>query len=701
MASEENIGKLYRIAQEEHGERINYESFRESLMRSISADLDIDEMIIKMLESSEGVSIGTYKNGVFVFSNEVIKTAEKLVIEDAKKKDIYETDDKIDVDVTKEIIKETKPKESRVTGFAEMSFEQQLELIYDYAEWTIENVKEVQEERDSWYENLPNNPNLTPEQKKSAERVVAVYKNIENDAKKSFDIYLKGAQNFQEILFSNASEEEKRKKYEEYLAETRKMLEENLELLQKSDASDKQKNAVYERLAVATGMKTDDIREAIQEFGYDVDEWVDTLANFVMTPVYKTDFETARNDSIRWNTYGAIETAKAVKFDQSVKKIFEKPGMEFTKEEQVEALFALTANQQKQIIDQIMGRSGSRFDDMIMGMKIKDRSTGIRYAGELPKLELIKGAEEYGDLGQYILTPPKETRIFKMLDGIRTVGTEEVSDSQEELLVTDKEFGDRLMANISKPLYQDITFTERVLRTPQTIFPTTYKSSTETLEAVLKKNDKIPMAGLPGLKYTPTNVTRFNPLVVETMVVDTEPLKPIQPKTKTVQETPVPPVIEEVVTEPIEEPYVSKPNMSEANVVPTPPAAEVVEPENVQEEPETALPANITLGDKLKRGFNALGDKMKAVFAAIVSNDKSKGLFARVSDALAGSAGSSDATSTSSTSSAGQGKEAQVVDYLNQHFDINVKAARDAAIASQEAATKETKAVDEKGDETK
>ena len=79
MASEENIGKLYRIAQEEHGERINYESFRESLMRSISADLDIDEMIIKMLESSEGVSIGTYKNGVFVFSNEVIKTAEKLV----------------------------------------------------------------------------------------------------------------------------------------------------------------------------------------------------------------------------------------------------------------------------------------------------------------------------------------------------------------------------------------------------------------------------------------------------------------------------------------------------------------------------------------------------------------------------------------------------------------------------------------------
>ena len=185
------------------------------------------------------------------------------------------------------------------------------------------------------------------------------------------------------------------------------------------------------------------------------------------------------------------------------------------------------------------------------------------------------------------------------------------------------------------------------------------------------------------------------------MVVDTEPLKPIQPKTKTVQETPVPPVVEEVVTEPMEEPYVSKPNMSEANVVPTPPAAEVVEPENVQEEPETALPANITLGDKLKRGFNALGDKMKAVFAAIVSNDKSKGLFARVSDALAGSAGSSDATSTSSTSSAGQGKEAQVVDYLNQHFDVNVKAARDAAIASQEAATKETKAVDEKGDETK
>ena len=701
MASEENIGKLYRIAQEEHGERINYESFRESLMRSISADLDIDEMIIKMLESSEGVSIGTYKNGVFVFSNEVIKTAEKLVIEDAKKKDIYETDDKIDVDVTKEIIKETKPKESRVTGFAEMSFEQQLELIYDYAEWTIENVKEVQEERDSWYENLPNNPNLTPEQKKSAERVVAVYKNIENDAKKSFDIYLKGAQNFQEILFSNASEEEKRKKYEEYLAETRKMLEENLELLQKSDASDKQKNAVYERLAVATGMKADDIREAIQEFGYDVDEWVNTLANFVMTPVYKTDFETARNDNIRWSIYGATETAKAAKFDQSVKKIFEKPGMEFTKEEQVEALFALTANQQKQIIDQVMGRTGSRFDYFLKEMEFNDRSTGIRYAGELPKLELIKGAEEYGDLGQYILTPPKETRIFKMLDGIRTVGTEEVSDSQEELLVTDKEFGDRLMANISKPLYQDITFTERVLRTPQTIFPTTYKSSTETLEAVLKKNDKIPMAGLPGLKYTPTNVTRFNPLVVETMVVDTEPLKPIQPKTKTVQETPVPPVIEEVVTEPIEEPYVSKPNMSEANVVPTPPAAEVVEPENVQEEPETALPANITLGDKLKRGFNALGDKMKAVFAAIVSNDKSKGLFARVSDALAGSAGSSDATSTSSTSSAGQGKEAQVVDYLNQHFDVNVKAARDAAIASQEAATKETKAVDEKGDETK
>uniref|UniRef100_UPI0025A0A984 hypothetical protein n=1 Tax=Klebsiella pneumoniae TaxID=573 RepID=UPI0025A0A984 len=69
MALEENIGKLHRLAQENNEELIDYGSFRASLMRSIDKDLDVDQMIIKMIEASENNVIGTYKNGVFVFSD--------------------------------------------------------------------------------------------------------------------------------------------------------------------------------------------------------------------------------------------------------------------------------------------------------------------------------------------------------------------------------------------------------------------------------------------------------------------------------------------------------------------------------------------------------------------------------------------------------------------------------------------------------
>ena len=92
MVLEENIGKLHRLAQENNEELIDYGSFRASLMRSIGKDLDVDQMIIKMIEASENNVIGTYKNGVFVFSDEVIKSAEVLVRKENKKRtgNIYE-----------------------------------------------------------------------------------------------------------------------------------------------------------------------------------------------------------------------------------------------------------------------------------------------------------------------------------------------------------------------------------------------------------------------------------------------------------------------------------------------------------------------------------------------------------------------------------------------------------------------------------
>ena len=66
MASEENIGKLHRIAQLGSDEVIEYENFRETLLKSIDKELDVDQVMIKMLEVSEGQSLGTYKNGVFI-----------------------------------------------------------------------------------------------------------------------------------------------------------------------------------------------------------------------------------------------------------------------------------------------------------------------------------------------------------------------------------------------------------------------------------------------------------------------------------------------------------------------------------------------------------------------------------------------------------------------------------------------------------
>ena len=82
MASEENIGKLYRIAQLDSDEVIEYANFRETLLRSIDKELDVDQVMIKMLEVSEGQSLGKYKNGVFIFSTDIMKSAEKLVHEE-------------------------------------------------------------------------------------------------------------------------------------------------------------------------------------------------------------------------------------------------------------------------------------------------------------------------------------------------------------------------------------------------------------------------------------------------------------------------------------------------------------------------------------------------------------------------------------------------------------------------------------------
>lgn len=85
MASEENIGKLHRIAQLGSNEVIEYENFRESLLRSIDKELDVDQVMIKMIEVSEGQLLGTYKSGVFIFSTDIMKSAEKLVYEENRR----------------------------------------------------------------------------------------------------------------------------------------------------------------------------------------------------------------------------------------------------------------------------------------------------------------------------------------------------------------------------------------------------------------------------------------------------------------------------------------------------------------------------------------------------------------------------------------------------------------------------------------
>lgn len=82
MASEENIEKLYRVAQVGSTEPIEYEGFRKDLLKSIDNDLDIDQVLIMMLRVVEHQPLGTFKNGVFHFSTDIIKKATNLVIED-------------------------------------------------------------------------------------------------------------------------------------------------------------------------------------------------------------------------------------------------------------------------------------------------------------------------------------------------------------------------------------------------------------------------------------------------------------------------------------------------------------------------------------------------------------------------------------------------------------------------------------------
>ena len=107
----------------------------------------------------------------------------------------------------------------------------------------------------------------------------------------------------------------------------------------------------------------------------------------------------------------------------------------------------------------------------------------------------------------------------------------------------------------------------------------------------------------------------------------------------------------------------------------------------------------ITWIDKAKQGLFEFGKKIGDIVKAATSKDKSKGLFARISDAINGSdSSSSDTTSSSSSSSTAgpsvDGKKVQTpVDYLNTQFNIDVRKAAESAKSAAETSKDDKKQI--------
>lgn len=266
MASEENIIKLYKIAQEKNEELIEYSSFKESLLKSIDKDKDIDQMIQKMLEASKGQHIGEYKNGLFVFSNDIIKTAEKMVYEEnirtpgTEEYERFHANEK-KVDNSNISNEYSQSISEQIKNFSKMSQDERRDLLDRYESFSYEDVENLAMEISRTIEEVRDTGLVSDDEieimergKKFAELAMKLFA-LEKELQEETD---KGKRN--ELLI----------RIETLTSET---MEECFEQLNRTDLTENERIFCLNRLSSLTSIDVADIEEILKTGITDSEIW--------------------------------------------------------------------------------------------------------------------------------------------------------------------------------------------------------------------------------------------------------------------------------------------------------------------------------------------------------------------------------------------------------------------------------------------
>lgn len=786
MVLEENIGKLHRLAQENNEELIDYGSFRASLMRSIGKDLDVDQMIIKMIEASENNVIGTYKNGVFVFSDEVIKSAEVLVRKENKKRtgNIYEDEsnkkDEIKLDYEDDKKLSQKVKDLLSGKYSREEFVEKYSLLSeedkrDAYDATQRKVNETMASMDASdpnrillgyanfrnrsYEMLRRHKETYAEVQKgitSKEDYVADLSQIlsgildmavvDGKIAPSNLVAIDVAEMFSRYVGSEVTPEELAKLYEELkdnLPELASIMvlsaEENSlrAAVSKGDVSLKellkQNHNADTEVSDVGPIKLGDVRKLQSDgklfskfspyipTGYNpnhgVGNFYDVTGVTVETATSMADVNNViidiklGNEAFLWvgdERYRAGELAELLgsattdmifsgigqMYDGNawnhIKQGVLDPGVERDRQEEmvdiIEASQIIAPGKtkpQKKVSDDPSLFSATRAlfeknatiiseETAKEGDSLYDRSDAF-YSFQANVLnDAISSMEDDIPLGN-------DTGILTaFLQNQAVISDGEIgpvfANSNEELYFSPFEDKDKKITDFITPF----TELENELGTVETI---DMGDPSETFSAYAEYSfDEGTGYSIPEdaevfgemESYFEENPLAVAPaMTVETIVGPEDPVIEEKNNDETVNSVEEKFEYEVFVEDPIVEPVADQ--TVELSV------------EQTQSKEETSL-AKVTWASKLRRGLKQM-------------MDKAKGLVSKFVNAISGNnsgASSSAGTSGTTSSAAGQGKDTQNVDYLNQHFDINVRAAQEATRAAQEAKAQNPKGQSDK-----
>ena len=687
MASEENIGKLHRIAQLGSDEVIEYENFRETLLKSIDKELDVDQVMIKMLEVSEGQSLGTYKNGVFIFSTDIMKSAEKLVHEENRRipgTKEYEMAHQNDKTTNEQEDLSALPMIEKCKRFAELSYEQRQEIISRFPDLNLD-------EKIATIESLRG-------EVESLRKMGAAPEPILDESEHEISI-----SRFLTYKLAYVDEKDPSKKAE--LLENVKLEARTLVgyYLKKLDDKDSLSEKEYENLLVefanVVGESLENVKDALSlEEEIKPEDWIEQAVYNVKKEAFHENLlkklsENTSSEKIPQVMKEKIDLlAQTYRKRRDIEEARSVVGLTYASNaiEQTRAQgVTLYENFSEQNGEKSLGNTDELRSKDSVSISNKGKSgyfksneyTCESYGVNMQMMETYKySVNLYGYFGNFEEHTPisaPETRLGKFFA--------KRNQEKREAVVAEK-----VQRNFSLENEQLPQEGEQLRRKIDVDFIlesyTARRGAIGQIFSTSKPGPNIP-------PITDAEMSRKKGILSEDLIVGDATISEIISNDIVGKITPEPIAPEIVTPEPVAPEVVTpEPIVAEELNVEDEKINQGAEPVTQTAVSQSSLPKEITESDKMRRGFWNIGKKISNVIKAIVSQDKSKGLFARIAEALNDSDTSNvDTTGTTSTSSSAgpavENKPVQApVDYLNTQFKLDFKQ------ASQEAKAAEAKA---------